>query len=225
MGAIPIMFLPEPRSIFNIELTCYIKIFPYFYQGLGVLAVAVEGTQFVLYLKHDYRSTILGEKWSDDFRQFFEENLDLIFVKIIVLPNIHFLYAEESSRQSSKIPLRTDIRARSQHNLHIQFLSQLQEMCKIFLRRLKIKDSLLYLMIVPHNINTDGIEAHPLDHGDAVLPVFRDDSGVVNLSGVEGQVAVDVALDLVYLGEELLALDVAVENEGEEAEEEQGDEP
>lgn len=150
-----------------------------------MIAVTVEGTELVLDLKHDYWSTMLGEERSDYLRQFFEENFDLIFVKIIVLPNIHILDAEESSRQSSEIPLSTDIRPRSKYNFHIQFLSQLQEMCKIFLRRLKIKDSLLDLMIVPHNINTDGIEAHCLDHGDAVLPVLRDDSGVVDLSGVE----------------------------------------
>jgi hypothetical protein len=42
-------------------------------------------------------------------------------------------------------------------------------------------------VIVPHDIDTQRIEAHGLDHEDAVLPVLAGEAGVVDLSGVDGQ--------------------------------------
>ena len=39
-------------------------------------------------------------------------------------------------------------------------------------------------MIIPHDVNTQGIESHGFDHLDSMFPVFNWDSGVVDFTGV-----------------------------------------
>jgi hypothetical protein len=43
-------------------------------------------------------------------------------------------------------------------------------------------------VVVPHNIDTEGVQSHRLQHQDAVLPVLIWDSTVMYLSGIDSLV-------------------------------------
>ena len=80
MGSWPIVFLVEPGSVLDVELTVDVLVFPHADDGLGVVFVAVEGTELILDLEHYYGTAILGHIWSDYFCQCFDVYFNLLFV-------------------------------------------------------------------------------------------------------------------------------------------------
>src|SRR5437773_1516141 len=79
---------------------------------------------------------------------------------------------QEISWQSSKIPFGADIRARSQQHPHFFLLTNPNELSDISVLSFKIKDSLGSFMIVPENINSNGITSHRFSHLYPVPPIF-----------------------------------------------------
>ena len=92
------------------------------------------------------------------------------------------LYSKETSWQSSEIPLGTDVRSWSEDDMHILLFGEIEELWEIFGWGLEVEHVFLDFMVVPHDVDAEGIETHGFDHLYSVLPVLRDDSGVVDLS-------------------------------------------
>lgn len=76
---------------------------------------------------------------NDDRRQGFKVDLDLTLVKFVIVSNIHPIDCQQSSRQTPKIPLCTNIWARPQQNFHTMLFSQFQKPIKILVLCGKVK--------------------------------------------------------------------------------------
>jgi hypothetical protein len=67
------------------------------------------------------------------------------------------------------------------------FFCEFQEPRKILIVIFVIELSLAGLVVVPHDVDAERVEAHGFDHEDTVLPVFLGDARVMDLACVDGQ--------------------------------------
>lgn len=79
-------------------------------------------------------------------------------------------------------------------------LSQLKEVTEIFVISFEIEPPSLNFMVVPHDVDAEGVEAHRLDHHDPVLPVFDWDPGVVDFAGIKLGILLRVEAASIHIG-------------------------
>lgn len=67
----------------------------------------------------------------------------------------------------------------------MMFLSKFQKSTKILIVSLEIELSLFDFVIVPHNVNTERVHPHGLDHHNTMLPVLDRNPRVVYLPRIQ----------------------------------------
>ena len=98
----------------------------------------------------------------------------------IVGTELDILLLQQPPGQSAHLPLRADIRAGTQHDIHAFFLGQPAKSGNIVLP-LEIELARFLLMDIPERIDTDRVHAECLAHLNTMLPVFGGDTGVMYL--------------------------------------------
>lgn len=188
----PVMHLPFVIRLLIVKFAVYSQLLPHAAQVGHVLWWIDVVTQLVLDLDHDYRPSPFVEVRSDHLRQRCEVFFHLSFIEPVRLAHSQTLYAEESGGQSPEIPFRADIRPRPQQYLHIMLYRQFDKPHQISIICAEIEPPIPELVVIPHDVNAQWVEPHPLDHFDAVLPVLPRNARIVDFSGVDRQYCLEV---------------------------------
>lgn len=84
------------------------------------------------------------------------------------------------------------------------FFSQVQKVRQIFVLSLEIEFAPLYFVVVPHDIDTECVESHRLDHQYPMLPILDWDARIVDFTCVYLRVLLVVVAAGVDVGFERL---------------------
>ena len=174
--------MPEGGWLLYVELCLYFQIFPYMEEIEDVGVVLSDIAVLVLELEEDYVAAVGGEEGFEDGCQCFEVYFDLLLVFLVGRANLETIDSEKSGWEVTEIPLGADVGFWSYKYFEIVFLGELQEEFEIFVACVKIEDSFGELVMVPHDVDADGVESHGFDHLEVVFPVLYWHSAVLNLS-------------------------------------------
>ena len=79
------------------------------------------------------------------------------------------------------------------------------------MRSLVVEDSFLNLMKIPHDVDANRVETKCLDHLYPMFPILRNNSRIMQLARINGQVLVDMTLNLINFCYQLNTLYITVE--------------
>ena len=78
-------------------------------------------------------------------------------VGVITLTHVNYLLAEQIRWKATKVELSAYIRTRTNDNIHVILLTELEEARKIILRRRKIKRTICLFMLIPKDVDGYGV--------------------------------------------------------------------
>lgn len=154
------MYIFDPVNIILCDMN--IKIFPYFPKSLHIGFISSIEPILILNLEHNdtaLRVGLCSQVRPHDGHQGLEVDAGLVQEYWVVGPALDTRHIEQSGRQSSEIPLRADIGPWPEEHKHFMFLGQLEEEWEILVASFVVKNSLRYLVVVPHDVHAQGVQA------------------------------------------------------------------
>lgn len=130
------------------------QILPNLSKPIDIGHVAPKRPIFVLDLKKNDGTTIFGVVFNDDGGDGCEVSLHSSHIDLICGSQRHrCLVFEEVARQSSEVPLCTNVGSWSEEHRHVVFGCEVQEKREIFVLSREVPLALLNLVVVPHHVN------------------------------------------------------------------------
>lgn len=132
VGPGPVSLVNVLESINIILGKVYTQVLPYLNQGRDILLILSVVSVFILYLQQDYGEitcppVFRGNEIFYYLRQGCEVGFDLFQEQRVILADFETTDREESGRHASKVPVRTNVWARTQEYVETVVLSQLQK--------------------------------------------------------------------------------------------------
>lgn len=104
---------------------------------------------------------------------------------LIVCSKDDVLIGQQSGRHAPEIPFSTNVGAWSEHHFHPMFVGEMEKPNQVLVSSGVVELTLPDLVVVPHDVDTQGIHAHSLDHQDSVFPVLIWDSRIMHFSRID----------------------------------------
>ena len=148
-------------------------------------AVVAVGTIFVFNLHHEDVATVVDGVFSNLLAQAVDVSLTgSQKVGVVAAPN-HVLVFLQPVGETAEVPFRTNVWARTEHNVEAQFLCRADELGEVGLT-FEVEDARLALVDVPENVGRNAVDAHGFCTQHAVAPVFLRDARIVHFSAYQG---------------------------------------
>ena len=148
-----------------------------------ILAIA---TIFVLHLHHDDGTALVDGQVSELLAHLLFEDLEAFHEVRILLAQTDILLLQQPPRQTAHLPLCTDVGTRAHDDPHVVLLCQLHERADVIVTR-EVEDTLLLLVRVPEDIDTQRVHAQRFAHLDALLPVFARDTWIMHFGSFDNE--------------------------------------
>lgn len=190
IGALPMTFMNIFNPIHIVFGQRNVQIFPHLPDFFHIALICAVEPVLILDLEHNdaaFWVALCAHVFPDDGYQSLEVDFGLSEEDLVICPQFDARSIQKPSRHASEIPFRTDIRSRPEKHHHFMLLCQFQKESQIFIASLEIELSTGSLMIIPDDVDTQGIQAESLYHQDPVLPVLDGNSGVVDFACVDWQ--------------------------------------
>ena len=150
--------------------------------GREVLLVVAEGAVLVLHLHHQHRAAVRHLKRDKARNQLVVVVHDVPEVRLVVAAQADAVFLEQPRREAAELPLRADVRRRTQNHVQADLLRQAHEALHVR-HAVKAELTLLRLVEVPGDVGFHRVAAHGLELHEAVAPVLRHHAEIVNRTG------------------------------------------